>query len=103
MSQLGGGIKPDNWGFWSYSPGIDNGPDITAKIDKALSSVGEQNYTAFFRNLTQWEWTSNESYSDQAIYVFNDRYYGYSAGTICFVYNSGGRTQHLGVRPFLAF
>lgn len=48
MSQLGGGIKPDNWEIDEF---FENMTTVSGNINAALSKVGPDQYTEFFREL----------------------------------------------------
>ena len=57
MSQLGGGIKPDNWEINVF---FENMTTVSGNINAALSKVGPDQYTEFFQGTNTWAWTSSE-------------------------------------------
>ncbi len=64
MSQLGGGIKPDNWEINVF---FENMTTVSGNINAALSKVGPDQYTEFFQGTNTWAWTSSEFSSADAV------------------------------------
>ena len=109
FDQLGGGM-PSSWTSFSYY--IDNGPSITAKVNKALSKAGTNKYTDFCQlpikvnnSDTYAEWTSSETGTVSTLLVLSG--YGRigTKGAVAFNYNDGTSRYIFPcpVRPFLAF
>ena len=109
FDQLGGGM-PSNWtSFISY---VDNGPTITAKVNKALSKAGTDKYTDFCQlpiklsNADVYvEWTSSETGTVSALLILSGYFRNNIIGSLAFNYNSGASRNDnpCVVRPFLAF
>ena len=104
MSQLGGGISPDNWGITgsgeTTNGWLGNAKTVSIKINTALSRVGANNYTDFFQTNTR-EWTSSEYDDRTAVAVDSgiDDNMGIGSINICQYL----KTETSVVRPFLAF
>lgn len=100
MSQLGGGIKPDNWEINEF---FENMTTVSGNINAALSKVGPNQYTEFFQGTNTWAWTSSEFSSPDAVGFASGVDDGKGSGSVRFRYNHGLKTGHRPVRPFLAF
>lgn len=98
MSQLGGGIKPDNWEINEF---FENMTTVSGNINAALSKVGPDQYTEFFQGTNTWAWTSSEYSSTYAVCVDSGVDDDQGSGSVRFTY--GGKTATWPVRPFLAF
>ena len=98
MSQLGGGIKPDNWEIDEF---FENMTTVSGNINAALSKVGPDQYTEFFQGTNTWAWTSSEFSSTYAVSVDSGVDNSKGSGSVRFVLN--GKTSQRPVRPFLAF
>ena len=109
FDQLGGGM-PSNWtSFISY---VDNGPTITAKVNKALSKAGTDKYTDFCQlpiklsnSDVYVEWTSSEANTVSSVTILSGYFRNNIIGSFSFNYNSGASRNDnpCVVRPFLAF
>ena len=97
MSQLGGGIRPDDWEIGAF---FGNMTDVSGKINAALSKVGSDQYTEFFQGTNTWAWTSSEFSSTHAVFVDSGVDDSKGSGSVRFNYY---RTGQRPVRPFLAF
>ena len=99
MSQLGGGISPDDWEITTF---FGNMTTVSGKINAALSKVGSDQYSEFFQGFDTWAWTSSEFSSTTAVQIDSggDDFMG--AGSVRF-YGYNGKTSRFPVRPFLAF
>ena len=98
MSQLGGGISPDNWEIDSF---FGNMTTVSGNINTALSKVGSDQYTEFFQGTNTWAWTSSEFSSTGAVLIdsgFDDEQ---GSGSLRFI--ASNKTDQNSVRPFLAF
>lgn len=100
MSQLGGGIKPDNWEINEF---FENMTTVSGNINAALSKVGPDQYTEFFQGTNTWAWTSSEFSSAGAVTIDSGVDDGKGSGSVRFYGNDGFKTGQLPVRPFLAF
>ena len=98
MSQLGGGIKPDNWEINVF---FENMTTVSGNINAALSKVGPDQYTEFFQGTNTWAWTSSEFSSADAVGVVSGVDDSKGSGSVRFA--SGLKTGANPVRPFLAF
>ena len=101
MSQLGGGIKPDNWEINEF---FENMTTVSGNINAALSKVGPNQYTEFFQGNNTWAWTSSDFSSMIAVNIDSGVDDGLESGSFRF-YNSTGtyKASKIPVRPFLAF
>lgn len=101
MSQLGGGIKPDNWEIDEF---FENMTTVSGNINAALSKVGPDQYTEFFQGTNTWAWTSSEFSSTGAVAIDSGVDDGKGSGSVRFSdgYYDGWASQ-IPVRPFLAF
>ena len=100
MSQLGGGISPDDWEINAF---FGNMKTVSGKINAALSKVGANQYTEFFQGTNTWAWTSSEFSSTAAVDIdsgFDDEL---GLGSVRFVGGSYLKAYQTPVRPFLAF
>lgn len=101
MSQLGGGIKPDNWEINEF---FENMTTVSGNINAALSKVGPDQYTEFFQGTNTWAWTSSESSSTSAVLIDSGVDDAKGSGSVRFIYGSSdGKPNAAPVRPFLAF
>ena len=100
MSQLGGGIKPDNWEIDEF---FENMTTVSVNINAALSKVGPDQYTEFFQGTNTWALTSSESSSTSAVFLDSGVDDGKGSGSVRFGYGYHGKTDTGPVRPFLAF
>lgn len=100
MSQLGGGIKPDNWEIDEF---FENMTTVSGNINAALSKVGPDQYTEFFQGTNTWAWTSSEFSSTGAVDVDSGVDDDRGSGSVRFYNNSLIKANQLLVRPFLAF
>ena len=100
MSQLGGGIKPDNWEINVF---FENMTTVSGNINAALSKVGPDQYTEFFQGTNTWAWTSSEFSSTYAVYVDSGVDDSKGSGSVRFGYSYAGKAGTKPVRPFLAF
>ena len=101
MSQLGGGIYPDDWKINEF---FGNMTTVSGKINAALSKVGPNQYTEFFQGIDTGVWTSSEFSATHAVYVDSGVYDRRGPGSFRFYADSYGyKTDWLPVRPFLAF
>lgn len=101
MSQLGGGIKPDNWEINEF---FENMTTVSGNINAALSKVGPDQYTEFFQGTNTWAWTSSEFSSTAAVRVDSGVDEGKGSGSVRFFYDGyPSKTYTVPVRPFLAF
>ena len=100
MSQLGGGIKPDNWEINVF---FENMTTVSGNINAALSKVGPDQYTEFFQGTNTWAWTSSEFSSSGAVVVDSGVDDSKGSGSVRFGDSYGGKTTTVPVRPFLAF
>lgn len=101
MSQLGGGIKPDDWKINEF---FGNMTTVSGNINAALSKVGPDQYTEFFQGIDTGVWTSSEFSATHAVYVDSGVYDRRGPGSFRFYADSYGyKTNWLPVRPFLAF
>lgn len=98
MSQLGGGIKPDNWEIDEF---FENMTTVSGNINAALSKVGPDQYTEFFQGTNTWAWTSSEFSSTIAVSIDSGVDDGKGSGSVRF--GAGYKTGQWPVRPFLAF
>ena len=98
MSQLGGGIKPDNWEINEF---FENMTTVSGNINAALSKVGPNQYTEFFQGTNTWAWTSSEFSSAYAVGVDSGVVDSKGSGSVRFCY--GTKSLQAPVRPFLAF
>lgn len=98
MSQLGGGISPDDWEINAF---FGNMRTVSGKINAALSKVGANQYTEFFQGTNTWAWTSSEYSSTYAVDVDSGVNNSKGSGSVRFGYD--GKTNWIPVRPFLAF
>lgn len=99
MSQLGGGIKPDNWEIDEF---FENMTTVSGNINAALSKVGPDQYTEFFQGTNTWAWTSSEFSSTYAVGIDSGVDDSKGSGSVrfgSFIY----KTDQRPVRPFLAF
>ena len=99
MSQLGGGIKPDNW---EINESFGNMKNVTTNINKMLEKVGDSNYTEFFGDINTWAWTSSEFSSTSAVFIDSGVDDGLGSGSVLFAAYDV-KTKPRPVRPFLAF
>lgn len=99
MSQLGGGIKPDNWEINEF---FENMTTVSGNINAALSKVGPNQYTEFFQGTNTWAWTSSEYSSTRAVLVDSGVDDAKGSGSVRF-YALNNETDTGPVRPFLAF
>lgn len=98
MSQLGGGIKPDNWEINEF---FENMTTVSGNINAALSKVGSNQYTEFFQGTNTWAWTSSEFSSTYAVIIDSGVDGDKGSGSVRFgLYTKTGQNP---VRPFLAF
>ena len=101
MSQLGGGIYPDDWKINEF---FGNMTTVSGKINAALSKVGPNQYTEFFQGIDTGVWTSSEFSATHAVYVDSGVYDRRGPGSFRFYADRYGyKTDRLPVRPFLAF
>ena len=100
MSQLGGGIKPDNWEINVF---FENMTTVSGNINAALSKVGPDQYTEFFQGTNTWAWTSSEFSSTNAVTVDSGVDDSKGSGSVRFLSGSTNKTTTKPVRPFLAF
>lgn len=98
MSQLGGGIKPDNWEINEF---FENMTTVSGNINAALSKVGPDQYTEFFQGTNTWAWTSSEFSSAGAVGVDSGVDDDKGSGSVRFLGST--KTGQKPVRPFLAF
>ena len=98
FSQLGGGIKPENWEVNEY---FENQTILADNINNALSIVGSDYYTEFMQTVNDDEWTTSESGTIYAICASSGIVYGYGDKSLRFYRNWKSNNQT--VRPFLAF
>ena len=98
MSQLGGGIKPDNWEINEF---FENMTTVSGNINAALSKVGPNQYTEFFQGTNTWAWTSSEFSSTIAVIVDSGVDDAKGSGSVRFSGDFKMTTRP--VRPFLAF
>ena len=98
MSQLGGGIFPDNWVKNEF---FGNMKSVTTKINDKLKKVGDSNYTEFFGVINTWVWTSSELLSTNALLFDSGVDDGMGSGSVRLYDNS--KLFPCPVRPFLAF
>ena len=98
MSQLGGGIYPDDWEMNEF---FENMTTVSGKINAALSKVGANQYTEFFQGTNTWAWTSSEFSYSRAVTIDSGVYVSKGPGSVRFGYFS--KTFQCQVRPFLAF
>ena len=97
MSQLGGGMSPD-WEMYQF---FSNMTDVTKNINDKLMTVGDLNYTEFFRDIDAWAWTSSEYNSTHAVRIGSGVNDGHGPGSV-YITNSY-KDYRIQVRPFLAF
>ena len=97
MSQLGGGIKPDNWEINEF---FENMTTVSGNINAALSKVGPNQYTEFFQGTNTWAWTSSEFSSTNAVNIDSGVDDDKGSGSVRF--NNNNKTNQKPVRPFLA-
>lgn len=101
MSQLGGGIKPDNWEINEF---FENMTTVSGNINAALSKVGPDQYTEFFQGTNTWAWTSSEFSSPNAVIVDSGVDDSKGSGSVRFCDGLNRvKTYQNPVRPFLAF
>ena len=100
MSQLGGGIKPDNWEINVF---FENMTTVSGNINAALSKVGPDQYTEFFQGTNTWAWTSSEFSSTGAVIFDSGVDDSKGSGSVRFGGSGAGMTGTRPVRPFLAF
>ena len=100
MSQLGGGIKPDNWEINVF---FENMTTVSGNINAALSKVGPDQYTEFFQGTNTWAWTSSEFSSADAVLIDSGVDDSKGSGSVRFGASYDGKTTTSPVRPFLAF
>ncbi|MDD6741280.1 MAG: fimbrillin family protein [Prevotella copri] len=100
MSQLGGGIRPDDWEINAF---FGNMTTVSGKINAALSKVGANQYTEFFQGTNTWAWTSSEFSSTYAVTIDSGVDDSKGSGSVRFYTIGLGKTAQLPVRPFLAF
>ena len=98
MSQLGGGIYPDNW---EINQNFGNATIVTKNINNKLEKVGDSNYTEFFGDINTWAWTSSEFSSTDAVLIDSCVDDLKVSGSVRFLIIS--KTSQNQVRPFLAF
>lgn len=99
MSQLGGGIKPDNWEINKF---FENMTTVSGNINAALSKVGPDQYTEFFQGTYTWAWTSSEFSSTGAVVIDSGVDDPKGSGSVRFDYTYS-KAYQVPVRPFLAF
>lgn len=99
MSQLGGGISPDDWEMNAF---FGNMRTVSGKINAALSKVGANQYTEFFQGTNTWAWTSSEYSSPHAVLVDSGLDDDKGSGSVRFSYDDR-EPYTRPVRPFLAF
>ena len=99
MSQLGGGIKPDDWKINEF---FGNMTTVSGNINAALSKVGPDQYTEFFQGNSTCVWTSSEFSLQRAMPVDSGVDDGMKSGSVRFSGLSVKSTPRP-VRPFLAF
>ena len=99
MSQLGGGIKPDNWEINVF---FENMTTVSGNINAALSKVGPDQYTEFFQGTNTWAWTSSEFSSTNAVNIDSGVDDSKGSGSVRFNNNNNNKTNTKPVRPFLA-
>ena len=97
MSQLGGGMSPD-WEMYQF---FSNMATVTENINDKLMTVGDLNYTEFFRDINTWEWTSSEYTSTHAVRIGSGVKDGHGPGSVFFT--NSYKYYQIPVRPFLAF
>ena len=100
MSQLGGGIKPDNWEINVF---FENMTTVSGNINAALSKVGPDQYTEFFQGTNTWAWTSSEFSSTNAVGIDSGVDDSKGSGSVRFALITSAKTGTRPVRPFLAF
>ncbi len=100
MSQLGGGIKPDNWEINVF---FENMTTVSGNINAALSKVGPDQYTEFFQGTNTWAWTSSEFSSTNAVLIDSGVDDSEGSGSVRFGTNHNIKATTKPVRPFLAF
>ena len=100
MSQLGGGISPDDWEIATF---LGNMTTVSGKINAALSKVGSDQYTEFFQGSNTWAWTSSEFSSKNAVLIDSGVDDWRGAGSLRFYDKYEGKSYQGPVRPFLAF
>ena len=98
MSQLGGGIYPDDWKIEDF---FVNMTTVSGKINAALSKVGPDQYTEFFQGNSTWAWTSSEFSSTYAVCIDSGLDDHKVSGSVRFY--SRYELAPTPVRPFLAF
>ena len=99
MTNLGGGIKPDNWVFYGFFGNMTN---VSGKINAALSKVGADQYTEFFQGCNTWAWTSSEVNDINAVDIDSGIDDIKVPGSVRFNPDEYKRNAKP-VRPFLAF
>lgn len=100
MSQLGGGISPDDWEINAF---FGNMRTVSGKINAALSKVGPDQYTEFFQGTNTWAWTSSEFSPTAAVYVDSGVDDDKGSGSVRFYTYDSTKAGPIPVRPFLAF
>ena len=98
MSQLGGGISPDDWEINAF---FGNMKTVSGMINAALSKVGANQYTEFFQGTNTWAWTSSELSSTFAVLFDSGVDDTQGSGSVRFYHNY--KAAQFPVRPFLAF
>ena len=100
MSQLGGGISPDDWEIGAF---FGNMTTVSGKINAALSKVGPDQYTEFFQGTNTCAWTSSESSFMCAVSVDSGVDDKKGPGSVRFNGGDFVKAATGPVRPFLAF
>ena len=100
MSQLGGGISPDDWEIGAF---FGNMTTVSGKINAALSKVGPDQYTEFFQGTNTFAWTSSESSFMCAVSVDSGVDDKKGPGSVRFNGGDFVKATTGPVRPFLAF
>ena len=100
MSQLGGGISPDDWEIGAF---FGNMTTVSGKINAALSKVGPDQYTEFFQGTNTCAWTSSESSFMCAVSVDSGVDDKKGPGSVRFNGRDFVKAATGPVRPFLAF
>ena len=100
MSQLGGGIYPDDWKINEF---FGNMTTVSGKINAALSKVGPDQYTEFFQGTNTCAWTSSESSFMCAVSVDSGVDDKKGPGSVRFNGGDFVKATTGPVRPFLAF
>ena len=100
MSQLGGGISPDDWEIGAF---FGNMTTVSGKINAALSKVGPDQYTEFFQGTNTCAWTSSESSFMCAVSVDSGVDDKKGPGSVRFNGGDFVKATTGPVRPFLAF